>query len=215
MDSLWLLLYSKFSPACTELINIIKSNNTGITLESVCVDNIEVRRRLARSKKFNIEHVPCILHINKSSGIAEQYEGERSFSLIHSLIEAQIPEQLPPLPEIQTIPELPVQPPHVHVQPPQETQQATMIDDLDQIQDMPPLEIKNVPSALKQKVSPGEIMAMAKGRDNDSGIKTNPSIIPSPNNADLQNTVEKIEQKKTGKPVDIAAAMAAAQSRRE
>jgi len=209
MDSLWLLLYSKFSPACTELINIIKSNNTGITLESVCVDNIEVRRRLTRSKKFNIEHVPCILHINKSSGIAEQYEGERSFSLIHSLIEAQIPEQLPPLPEIQTMPEPP------HVQPPQETQQATMIDDLDQIHDMPPLEIKNVPSALKQKVSPGEIMAMAKGRENDSGIKTNPSIIPSSNNTDLQNTVEKIEQKKTGKPVDIAAAMAAAQSRRE
>lgn len=211
MDSLWLLLYSKFSPACSEIIEIIKANDTGIQFQPVCIDNSEVRRMLSRSKKFNIEYVPCILHISKSTGVAEQYEGERSFNLIQSLVESRQPldiQQQPVFVEEQQPQPQPLlqQPQAVH------SESMTMIDDLDAIS-MPVNEIKNVPAALKQKVSPGDIMAMAKGRENmDSGIRSNISIPPE-QLQQQQIPSEKIEQKKTGKPVDISAALAAAQRR--
>ena len=211
MDSLWLLLYSKFSPACGELIDIINSNNLKISLETLCIDNKDVRKRILSSKKFNIEHVPCILHIIKSTGVVEQYEGEKSFNLVETLIIPEVVVQQPsflesmPLPpsipeqSLQSLPQsLPQQPPNL----------TTMIDDLDDME-QPAAPIVNVPSALKQKVSPGDIMALAKGREDEPGIKTNIGAnMPPPSQQQPS-----IEQKKTGKPVDIAAAMSAARGR--
>ena len=105
-----------------------------------------------------------------------------------------IPEQ-----SLQSLPQsLPQQPPNL----------TTMIDDLDDME-QPAAPIVNVPSALKQKVSPGDIMALAKGREDEPGIKTNIGAnMPPPSQQQPS-----IEQKKTGKPVDIAAAMSAARGR--
>ena len=213
MDSLWLLIYSKFSPACSEMINIINTNTIKVHFDTLCIDNSELRKRVLTSKKLGIEHVPCILYINKASGVVEKYEGEKSFEILDTLIVSQPMEQFQ---ESQTMQPsqsqhspVPVQSSHVH----QPSELTTMIDDLDgmDIQQQP---IVNVPGPVKQKVSPSDIMAVSKGRDSDVSIGTNPSMAIS-SNAQQQVTVQPIEQKKTGKPVDIAAAMAAAQGRRE
>lgn len=137
-----------------------------------------LRKRVLASTKINIEHVPCILHINKTTGVVEQYEGEKSFQLIESLIE-EPPE---PSPVIQ---EQPV---------------VTPIE-MTEIEEEPNTSSRK----LKQKISATDIMTVAKTREADSaGQQQQPPIQGEP-----------IEQKKTGKPVDIAAAMSAAQSRRE
>lgn len=190
MDSLWVLLYSKFSPRCTELINAINSNVMKVRIEALCVDNAKLRERIATSKKFNIEHVPCILHINKATGVVEQYEGEKSFQLIGTLVEEQ--------PQVQVHP--PAAEQQQQIQPraqPQAQPAMTMIDDLDDREE------QHQPSPLKQKISPGDIMALVKSREGDN-----------PQQPQQQQPIAPVEtQKKTGKPVDIAAAMSAAQRR--
>ena len=86
MDStIWILLYSKFSPSCIQLFNLIDQRALNIEFTLLCVDDKNMRKRIVRNKQFNIKSVPCILSVHKISGIASQYDGQKVFELIESL----------------------------------------------------------------------------------------------------------------------------------
>ncbi len=79
------LVYSKFSQASTKLIGMIDKNpplkqNTHL----LCIDNEEVRKRVVKSQKLNIKHVPCIMRLHESNGYVESFEGEKAFSLVNT-----------------------------------------------------------------------------------------------------------------------------------
>ena len=79
------VVYSKFSQASTKLIGMIDKNpplkqNTHL----LCIDNEEVRKRIVKSQKLNIKHVPCIMRLHESTGYVESFEGEKAFSLVNT-----------------------------------------------------------------------------------------------------------------------------------
>jgi hypothetical protein len=79
------VVYSKFSQASTKLIGMIDKNpplkqNTHL----LCIDNEEVRKRVVKSQKLNIKHVPCIMRLHESNGYVESFEGEKAFSLVNT-----------------------------------------------------------------------------------------------------------------------------------
>lgn len=98
------VVYSKFSQASTKLIGMIDKNpplkqNTHL----LCIDNEEVRKRVIKSQKLNIKHVPCIMRLHESNGYVESFEGEKAFSLVNTYYieylerqQAQQAQQPPP-----------------------------------------------------------------------------------------------------------------------
>lgn len=79
------VVYSKFSQASTKLIGMIDKNpplkqNTQL----LCIDNEEVRKRVIKSQKLNIKHVPCIMRLHENTGYVESFEGEKAFSLVNT-----------------------------------------------------------------------------------------------------------------------------------
>jgi hypothetical protein len=136
----WVIIYSKFSTASTELVSLIEGSNIQIEFQGLCIDNKEIKKIIQKSTKFSIKYVPCILNIDKFTGIVQQYEGIKAFELINSLI----PEQ--PTIEQPTI-EQPVQ------RPDQSGMHYTSLDELDNPQITHPSQ-----PTLKQKISVSEIM---------------------------------------------------------
>lgn len=104
-DVINILIYSKFSQASSKLINLIEKNpplkeNTHL----LCIDNEEVRKRIVKSKKLNIKHVPCMMRLYEKNGYVESFEGEKAFSLVNTYyieyleqLQSQPPPQPPPL----------------------------------------------------------------------------------------------------------------------
>jgi hypothetical protein len=99
-----IVVYSKFSQASTKLIGMIDKNpplkqNTHL----LCIDNEEVRKRIIKSQKLNIKHVPCIMRLQENTGYVESFEGEKAFSLVNTYyieyLERQQSQQPPPQPQ--------------------------------------------------------------------------------------------------------------------
>jgi len=63
-----------------------------VNIESVCVDNKDIRQRIINDKKIKINVVPTIV-ITYSTGILEKYEGERALDLLYEMIEIKNPVQ--------------------------------------------------------------------------------------------------------------------------
>jgi hypothetical protein len=96
-----LLLYSKYSETCNNLMNSLKTNNINLPMITFfCIDNEEIRRRILASN-IVINLVPCILvtYINN----IEKYEGPDALRWLDNLI-----NQLYPPPPIKQPP-----PPHL------------------------------------------------------------------------------------------------------
>jgi hypothetical protein len=80
-----ILLYSKYSSNCKKLFDILKNNETNLSLSAVCIDNNKIRKRILNDKIFMVKEVPTIINIYEN-GAAEKYEGTKSFDLIYSLV---------------------------------------------------------------------------------------------------------------------------------
>lgn len=94
MDStLWVIIYSKFSPSCRQLFGIIEQSglNSRVNFQSLCIDDKKMRQRIRGDKRFNIRYVPCVVNVNQSTGVAAQYEGMQCFELINEIIAANLP----------------------------------------------------------------------------------------------------------------------------
>lgn len=123
------VVYSKFSQASTKLIGMIDKNpplkqNTHL----LCIDNEEVRKRIVKSQKLNIKHVPCIMRLHENTGYVESFEGEKAFSLVNTYyIEYLERQQSQPQPQLQSY-----QPPQQQYQqqpPPQQQPQQSYQQD--------------------------------------------------------------------------------------
>lgn len=92
-----IVLYSKFSTACTKFMEMVnKLPNFQHTL--ICIDHPDIRSRLKNSKKLTIREVPSIIRLHQVNGYAETFEGERAFALLNAryieyLQQTQIPLQ--------------------------------------------------------------------------------------------------------------------------
>jgi hypothetical protein len=74
------LFWSKYSPHCKKLIDLMNQLNANIT--KCCIDNNDMRKRLAADTRIKIKVVPTILSIY-DNGIIEKYEGEKAFDLLY------------------------------------------------------------------------------------------------------------------------------------
>jgi hypothetical protein len=94
MDTtLWILIYSKFSPACNELFSFIEQFKIPTPFKLLEIDNKDIRKRVLSDKRFSIKSVPCIISLN-SAGVASQYEGVKAFEVVNAMkpeVERYIP----------------------------------------------------------------------------------------------------------------------------
>ena len=110
------LLFSKYSQNCNKLFSIMTNSGVNFSpLQSLCIDNENIRKRILENKQFNITVVPSILSVF-SNGNVETYEGLNAFNWVQAIIAkfAPPPQQLPPPPPQQ----LPPPPPVQHLPPP-------------------------------------------------------------------------------------------------
>lgn len=68
-----------------------------VGLNTVCIDNQDVRKRLLKNGKIEISVVPCILIVYRSGGV-EKYEGDAAFQWIDEAVSKYSPPPPPPPP---------------------------------------------------------------------------------------------------------------------
>jgi hypothetical protein len=97
-----IFLYSKYSSNSKKLLDVCRNKVPGIRY--LCIDNINVRKRVLKNTQIKITYVPCILLIY-TSGVIEKYEGEHAFMWIKEMVEKMNPPQqeLPPPPNQQEL----------------------------------------------------------------------------------------------------------------
>jgi hypothetical protein len=83
-----ILFWSKYSSNCKKFITEMKQND--ITIESVCIDNKKIRRRINNDSKIKINVVPTIV-ITYPYGLLEKYEGAKAFELLDAMISFKNP----------------------------------------------------------------------------------------------------------------------------
>lgn len=106
-QQLSVLLYSKYSSHSKQLMDLLRTLPTDLlNLRHICVDNVDVRKKILQSKKIDIKIVPSILNVYPDGGV-EKYEGVTAFKLIEELIRQNAP---PPQPEPQSEAEVEVEP---------------------------------------------------------------------------------------------------------
>jgi hypothetical protein len=59
------------------------------TVNTICIDNKEVRDRIIQNEKLNVKQVPCILRIHESNGYVELFEGDKAFQILNSVVQAE------------------------------------------------------------------------------------------------------------------------------
>lgn len=101
------LLYSKYSPLSKKILDIIQSSSVNleqiVSLQTLCIDNEKVRKRIYQNKQIDITSVPCILVIFPDGGI-EKYDGAPAFQWIEEILQKFAyspppPQQPPPPPQ--------------------------------------------------------------------------------------------------------------------
>ena len=68
-----------------------------VGLNTVCIDNQDVRKRVLKNGKIEISVVPCLLIVYRS-GEVEKYEGEAAFQWIEEAVSKYSPRVLDPVP---------------------------------------------------------------------------------------------------------------------
>tara|TARA_Y100000389_G_scaffold61028_1_gene57150 strand:- start:5461 stop:6264 length:804 start_codon:yes stop_codon:yes gene_type:complete len=101
------LLYSKYSPLSKKILDIIQSSPVNleqiVSLQTLCIDNEKVRKKIYQNKQIDITSVPCILVIFPDGGI-EKYDGVPAFQWIEEILQKFAPpppqpQQPPPPPQ--------------------------------------------------------------------------------------------------------------------
>jgi hypothetical protein len=198
-----ILLYSKFSNACKSLLAMLHDSNLDTYFQHLCIDNKEIRSLVKASKKFNIKSVPCILNIDRLSGVAGQYEGQKAFELVSSMIpENRGTTQIQEVEEVEEVPVLVEEP----VQEPTVPKQTHSLADLGR------------GAVIKSKISASQVMASqgittAPNHALNNSLNQNVTSIENLENMSPQPAMPSpIETKKTGKPINVSEIMAQARS---
>jgi len=96
MSSYSILLHSKYSDNSKKLLASIEASGVNFydftKIQLVCVDNEEVRDRIANNKEIDIEAVPCVLNIF-NDGNVEKYEGVDAFKWVEQIVSKLVAER--------------------------------------------------------------------------------------------------------------------------
>lgn len=88
------LLYSKYSQLCTQLLNDLEIAPVNLQiaarLRPVCIDNEKVRNQIYKSANINVSVLPCVLLVYAHGGV-EKYEGETAFQWADETIRKFLP----------------------------------------------------------------------------------------------------------------------------
>lgn len=126
MDTTCILVYSKYSKHCSQLMQLIDSAQ--IPWEKVakfvplCIDNDVIRKRVLSSSKVTVHLVPTILVLN-SNGLIEKFEADKAFewaSDIASRINMQLLQENAP--QMQSVQRSQI---HPQIRPQQKQQKQT------------------------------------------------------------------------------------------
>lgn len=106
-----ILLYSNYSNYSKQLLTNLKTIPLDmLKLQTICVDNEHVRKRIIKSKTINITTIPALLLVYNNGGV-EKYDGYNMFNLIEGLIQKYLPPPPPPPePPVPPEPEVPPEP---------------------------------------------------------------------------------------------------------
>jgi len=100
--NLCVLLYSKYSSTSKKLMEYIKVSEIDFTsaigLQTLCVDNEEIRKKIISNTSIGVTCVPCLLLIYKDGGI-EKYEGTNLFNWFEEVVKQLTSKQ--PQPQVQ------------------------------------------------------------------------------------------------------------------
>ena len=80
-----ILLYSKYSKRCSELLNILTQNNIENIFLKLCIDNEAIRKRIKNNKSIEVNLLPCILNVY-DTGVVEKFEDDYAFELVRPMI---------------------------------------------------------------------------------------------------------------------------------
>jgi len=95
-----ILLYSNYSNYSKQLLaNLNTVPLDMLKLQTICVDNEHVRKRILKSKTINITMIPALLLLYNNGGV-EKYDGQNVFNLIETLIQKYLPPPPPPEPQV-------------------------------------------------------------------------------------------------------------------
>ena len=92
------LLYSNYSPLSQQLLTALKScpiDLAEIKMDSLCVDNEKIRKKILSAKNINISVVPSILVIF-TNGIMKKHEGKSVFEWLEKMVASRLPPPPPP-----------------------------------------------------------------------------------------------------------------------
>ena len=179
MDTLWILVYSKFSNSSQTLLSMIDKSNINTPFQLLNIDNKEIRSKLLNDQRFKIKYVPCIIRID-SHGVAYQYEGEKAFNVVQKMYDDTQPPQIQPPPQVV----FKQQPP-----PPQMPSQAPS--------QMPSQAPSQAPSQMPSQAAPQDELSTPIEDLLDISDETAPAPASEPE-----------PSKKTGKKVSVAEIMA-------
>jgi hypothetical protein len=228
---LWVLIYSKFSHSCQELLTVLDQNDIGIDFNLLSIDDKAMRDRIMKDKRFNIKFVPCILNVNQLSGVVSQYEADKAFELIYSQIaliqesemerQSEIQQQLrfvqPPLePNTSIEKQLEIESQYIPSQEPEQKHTAIsdLIDDEEEQEEeyikKPVIpERQDTGNSIKKRINVGEIMNKSKKEMNETPPVARTSYNPS--GIDIsKGPPEPIKSIKAGSPISVSEIMAQA-----
>lgn len=98
-QQLSVLLYSQYSPSSKRFLELLKQSPVDFTntigLNSLCVDNEEIRKKITDSIHIEIQNVPCILLVYSDGGV-EKYDGSNAFRWAEEIMNKYTPPP-PPL----------------------------------------------------------------------------------------------------------------------
>lgn len=144
-----IMIYSKHSSRCKNLFDRMAAANVAQfnEFQLLSIDNPKIRQRVKQDTRFEIKAVPCILNLY-STGDVEKYEDQDAFRYVETMIDKFAPPPQAELPPkvVETI--------HpsqdfernrirddervvVQEEPPRNKPQATPIDMLEEINDIP------------------------------------------------------------------------------
>jgi hypothetical protein len=181
-DTQIVLIYSKYSPHCKPILDIISEVNDK-RVKFVCIDNKSTREKILSSKSIHIRSVPCII-LKHRSGTIEKFEGENVGEWIQSNIALRHSQNdIDTKPKVTQIAQIPTTP-QESLYPVEEYNKPITIPD------KPPFDIHGgmqpYVSATASKKSTAEIARQAEleRESMESGIKAvspYPGIDPSRN----------------------------------
>ena len=85
-ESKVILLFSKYSSNSKRLLDSFKNINLRLlNIQTICIDNTDIRNRIKNSKTIEIKTVPCILVLYADGGV-EKFDGDNVFQFSQNII---------------------------------------------------------------------------------------------------------------------------------